>query len=69
MIKPMDFSSDQFNGLDGNINKSLRKKSISFLQENIMHKTLQGDYNLRFSNYINTNIVLESDSETIGEQI
>ena len=67
MIKPMDVSSEQFNGLDWNINKNLRRKSISIPQENIMYKTLQGDYNLRFSNYANTNLVMESDSEITDE--
>ena len=65
----MDVSSEQFNGLDWNINKNLRRKSISIPQENIIYKTLQCDYNLRFSNYINTNLVIESDSEITDEQI
>ena len=69
MIKSMDISSKQFNVLDWNLNKNLRRKFISIPQENIMYRTLQGDYNLRFSNYTNTNIVLESDSKTIDEQI
>ena len=63
----MDVSSEQFNGLDWNLNKNLRRKSISIPQDNIMYRTLQGDYNLRFSNYTNTNIVFESDSETTDE--
>ena len=46
MIKPMEISSEQFNGLDWNLNKNLRRKSISIPQENIICKTLQGDYNL-----------------------
>ena len=29
MMKPMEISSEQFNGLDWNINKNLRRKSIS----------------------------------------
>ena len=65
----MDVRSEQFNGLDWNLNKNLRRKSISMPQENIMYKTLQGDYNLRFGNYTNTNLVFESDSKTIDEQI
>ena len=69
MIKPMEVSSEQFNGLDWNLNKNVRRKSISMPQENIICKTLQGDYNLRFSNYTNTNVVLESNSETIDDQI
>ena len=69
MIKPMEISSEQFNGLDWNINKNLRRKSQLVPQENMMYRTLQGDYNLRFSNYINTNLTIESDSETIDEQI
>ena len=32
-----------------------------------MYKTLQGDYNLRFSNYANTNLGIESDSEITDE--
>ena len=67
MIKPMDVSSEQFNGLDWNINKNLRRKSISTPQENKMYKTLQGDYNVKFSNYTNTNLVIESDSEITDE--
>ena len=69
MIKPTEISSEQFNGLDWNINKNLRRKSQLVPQENMMYRTLQGDYNLRFSNYINTNLTIESDSETIDEQI
>ena len=69
MIKPMESSLEQFNGLDWNLNKNLRRKSISIPQETLMYKTLQGEYNLRFSNYTNTNMVLESDSETIDDQI
>ena len=69
MIKPMESSSEQFNGLDWNLNKNLRRKSISIPQETLMYKTLQGEYILRFSNYTNTNLVLESDSETIDDQI
>ena len=53
----------------GTLNKNLRRKSISIPHENIMYKTLQGDYNLRFGNYTNTNLVFESDSKTIDEQI
>ena len=40
MIKPIEISSEQFNGLDWNLNKNLRRKSISVPQENIMYKTL-----------------------------
>ena len=69
MIKPMEISSEQFNGLDWNINKNLRRKSQLVPQENMMYRTLQGDYNLRFSDYINTNLTIESDSEAIDEQI
>ena len=69
MIKPLDISSEQFNVLDWNINRNFRRKSISLPQGNIMYKTLQGDYNLRFSNYTNTNLVFESDSETTDDQI
>ena len=61
MIKPRDISSEQYNGLDWNLNKNLRRKSISIPQENIMYRTLHGDYNLRFSNYTNTDLVFESD--------
>ena len=43
MIKPMIINSEQFNRLDWNISKSLRRKSISVPQENIMYKTVQGD--------------------------
>ena len=32
-----------------------------------MYKTLQGDYNLRFNNYTNTNLIIKSDSETLDE--
>ena len=67
MIKLMKVSSEQFNGLDWNINKKLRRKSISVPQKNIMYKILQGDYNLRFSNYSNTNLIIESDSEITDE--
>ena len=69
MIKPMDVSSEQFNGLDWNLNEYLTKKSIFLPQDSTKYRTLQGDYNLRFSNYTNTNLVLESDSETTDEQI
>ena len=69
MIKPMEISSEQFNGLNWNINKNLRRKSQLVPQENMMYRTLQGDYDLRFSNYINTNLTIESDSEAIDEQI
>ena len=69
MIKPMEMSSEQFNGLDWNINKNLRRKPQLVPQENMMYRALQGDYNLRFRNYINTNLTIESDSETIDEQI
>ena len=62
-IKPIEISSEQFNGLNWNINKTFKRKSISIPQENIMYKTLQRDYNLRFSNYTNTNLVIESNSE------
>ena len=51
MIKLMIIDSEQFNGLDWNISKNLKRKSISVPQENIMYKTINGDYNLRFSNY------------------
>ena len=67
MIKLMKVSSEQFNGLDWNINKKLRRKSISVPQKNIMYKILQGDYNLRFNNYSNTNLVIESNSEITDE--
>ena len=67
MIKPINLSSEQFNELYWNINKILRRKSISIPQENIMYKTLQGDYNLRFCNYANTNLEIESDSEISDE--
>ena len=67
MIKPMAINSEQFNGLDWNISKNLRRKSISILQENIMYKTIRGDYNLRFSNYQNNNLTIESDLETSDE--
>ena len=33
-------------------------------QENIMYKTIRGDYNLRFNNYQNNNLIIESDLET-----
>ena len=67
MIKPINLSSEQFNKLYWNINKILRRKSISITQENIMYKTLQGDYNLLFCNYANTNLEIESDSEISDE--
>ena len=51
MIKPMIINSKQFNGLNWNISKNLRRKSISVPQKNKMYKTIQGDYNFRFSNY------------------
>ena len=69
MIKPMEVSTEQFNGLDWNINKNLRRKSISVPQETVMYRTLQGNYNLRFSNYVNTNLTIEYDSENVVEQI
>ena len=67
MIKPMIINSKQFNKLGWNIIKNLRRKSISFPQENIIYKTVQGDYSLRFSNYTNTNLTIEFDSETLDE--
>ena len=63
----MELSSEQFNGLDWNVNKILRRKSQLVPQENIMYRTLQGDYNLKFSNYVNTKLTIESDSKTIDE--
>ena len=33
-------------------------------QENIMYKTIRGDYNLRFNNYQNNNLTIESNLET-----
>ena len=64
MIKPMAIDSKKFNGLDWNISKNLRRKSISIPRENIMYKTVRGDSNLRFSSYQNNNLTIESDSET-----
>ena len=63
--KTNEISSEQFNGLYWNINKNFRRKSILVSQENIMYKTLQGDYNLRFINYVN--LIIESDSEILDE--
>ena len=63
----MEVRSEQFNVLDWNINKNLRRKSISIPQKNIIYKTLQGDYNLMFNNYTNTNLIIKSDSETLDE--
>ena len=40
MIKPMEISTEQFNGLDWNINKNFERKSLSVPQENIMYGTL-----------------------------
>ena len=67
MIKSMILDAKQFNGLDCNISKNLRRKPISAPQENIMYKTISGDYNLRFSNYQNKNLTVESDIETSDE--
>ena len=64
MIKPMAIDSEQFNGLEWNISKKLRRKSISIPQENTMNKTIKVDYNLRFSNYQNNYLTIESDLET-----
>ena len=69
MINPMIIDFEQFNGLDQNISKNLKRKSISVPQENVIYKTIQGDYNLRFSNYTNTNLTIESDSDILDEQI
>ena len=54
---------EQFNVLHWNISKNLRRKSISVPQENIMYKTIYGDYNLRFSNDQNHNLTIESNLE------
>ena len=58
MIKLMIINSEQFNGLDWNISKTLRGKSISVPQENITYKTIQRDYSLRFSNVQTPNVGL-----------
>ena len=65
----MDISSEQFNGLNWNISKILKGKSTQIPQGKLIYKTIQGDYNLRFSNYTNTNLVIESDSEITDGQI
>ena len=63
MIKPIIIDSEQLNGLDWNISKNLKKKFISVPQENIMYKTINGDYNLRFSKYQNHSLIIESNLE------
>ena len=63
MIKPIDISSEEFNGLDRDISKNLRKNPTQIPQDNLMYKTVLGDYNLRFSNYQNINETIESDLE------
>ena len=64
MIKPMAIDPNQFNGLEWNISKNLRRKLISIPSENIMYKTIKGDYNLRLSNHQNNNLTIESTLET-----
>ena len=67
MIKPMAIDLEQFNGLDWNVNRNFRRKSILVPQENIMYKTIQGDYNLRFNNYQDTNVTIKSNPATTDD--